>query len=51
MEELNKIDSYIDRYLEEVKEIAGKLDSSKVKLMIKLLQELREKNGRLFFLG
>ncbi len=45
------MDSYISRYVEEVKEIAGKIDSSRVKLMIKLLQELREKNGRLFFLG
>ena len=45
------MDSYIGRYVEEVKEIAGKIESSKIKLMIKLLQELREKNGRLFFLG
>jgi len=45
------MDSYIGRYVEEVKEIAGKIKSSKIKLMIKLLQELREKNGRLFFLG
>jgi len=45
------MDSYVSRYLEEVEEIARKLDSSKIELMIKLLQELREKNGRLFFFG
>jgi len=51
MEELNKMDSYIGKYLEEVREIAGKLDSSKIELVIKFLRELREKKGRLFFLG
>jgi len=45
------MDSYIGKYLEEVKEIAGKLDSSKIELVIKFLRELREKKGRLFFLG
>jgi len=51
MEELNKMNSYTHKYLEEVKEIAGKLDSSKIELVIKSLRELGEKNGRLFFLG
>jgi len=45
------MDSYIGKYLEEVREIAGKLDSSKIELVIKFLRELREKKGRLFFLG
>jgi len=45
------MNSYTHKYLEEVKEIAGKLDSSKIELVIKSLRELGEKNGRLFFLG
>lgn len=45
------MDPYIVRYLKEVKEIVKKLDPSAIENMIKLLQELRKKGGRLFFLG
>jgi D-sedoheptulose 7-phosphate isomerase len=47
----SKIDSYVTKYLEEVKEIAMKLDSFAMERMVKLLKELREKGGRLFFVG
>lgn len=42
---------FIDEYLEEVCEVASKLDKNKINMMIKELVELREKRGRLFILG
>ena len=46
--------NYIDRYLDEVTEVAEEVyQSSKIRIeqMIRLLVDLRDKKGRLFFLG
>jgi D-sedoheptulose 7-phosphate isomerase len=51
MGELSKMDSYLIKYLEEVKEIAMNLDCFAIERIIKLLKELRKKGGRVFFLG
>ena len=51
MREHTKMESYVTKYLEEVKKIAMNLDSSAMERMVKLLKELREKGGRLFFVG
>jgi D-sedoheptulose 7-phosphate isomerase len=45
------VDDYISRYLKEVGEIAKKLDVSRIERMVELLVELRNRNGRLFFIG
>jgi len=42
---------YIERYLAEVEEIAGRIDRSQIEGMIKLLTEIKAKKGRIFFLG
>lgn len=42
---------YVEQYLNEVKEIAGKLDRSAIDKMIELLVEVRGQKGRLFLLG
>jgi len=42
---------YINQYLDEVKTIVEQLDSSVIKKMIKLLIDVREDKGRLFFIG
>lgn len=42
---------YITRYLKEAGEIAKSLDTSKIEQMIEQLVELRNRGGRLFFLG
>ncbi|MCK4814598.1 SIS domain-containing protein [bacterium] len=42
---------YITQYLDEVRKIVEKLDTSVIKDMIWLLIEVRENNGRVFFLG
>jgi len=43
--------SYIKNYLEEMHQIANKLDVDGIEKMINRLVELRKNNGRLFFLG
>lgn len=43
--------SYTESYLKEVVKIVEKLDPIKIEEMVKVLSALRQKNGRLFFLG
>ena len=43
--------SYIDGYLAEVKTIASLLDRAAIERTIDILIDIREKKGRLFFLG
>lgn len=43
--------SYTDRYLREVVEVASHLDGEVIERMLDLLQEVRACEGRLFFLG
>ena len=43
--------SYIDDYLAEVKTIASLLDRATIERTIDILIDIREKKGRLFFLG
>jgi D-sedoheptulose 7-phosphate isomerase len=43
--------SYIDDYLAEVKTIASLLDRAAIERTIDILIDIREKKGRLFFLG
>lgn len=43
--------AYISRYLKEVEDIAKSLDASKIEQMIELFLELRDRKGRLFFIG
>lgn len=45
------MDAYISRYLKEVEDIAKSLDASKIEQMIELFLELRDRKGRLFFIG
>jgi D-sedoheptulose 7-phosphate isomerase len=47
----NIMDEFVNRYFREIKNIVEKIDVSKIEQMITLLVELRERNGRLFFLG
>lgn len=43
--------SYITNYMNEVKEIAEKIDKAQIERMVLLLKQIREKKGRLFILG
>ena len=43
--------SYVKQYLEEVHRVVDGLNISEINFMVRLLAELREKGGRLFFLG
>jgi D-sedoheptulose 7-phosphate isomerase len=43
--------SYVDDYLEEVKSITGLIDRAAVEKTVDILCNIREKKGRLFFLG
>lgn len=45
------VSAYTSTYLEEVAQIAEKLDGTNVDRIVTLLAELREQGGRLFFLG
>lgn len=45
------MDAYISRYLKEVEGITQKIETSKIERMVELLVELRDKDGRLFFIG
>jgi D-sedoheptulose 7-phosphate isomerase len=42
---------YVKKYLSEVNKVVAALEISEIERMIKLLLQLRENNGRLFFLG
>jgi D-sedoheptulose 7-phosphate isomerase len=42
---------FIDMYLQEVREIADRIDKKSIEKMIRRLVEIRERGGRLFFLG
>ncbi len=43
--------SYVDRYLKEAVSIIEKIDRSQIEKMIDLLIDVRDKGGRIFFLG
>jgi D-sedoheptulose 7-phosphate isomerase len=43
--------SYVDQYLNEVKEIVDRINKNDIEKMIGLLKEIREKKGRVFFIG
>jgi D-sedoheptulose 7-phosphate isomerase len=43
--------SYIDDYMEEVKSITELIDRTVIEKMVEILIDIREKKGRLFFLG
>ena len=43
--------TYTSRYLEEVAEIAKRIDQAQVKGIIDVLIDTRNSNGRLFILG
>ena len=43
--------SYVDDYLEEVKSITELIDRAAIEKMVNILIDIREKKGRLFFLG
>lgn len=45
------MDPYITRFLKEVEKVVQALDPSKIEKMVNLLVELRDRKGRLFFLG
>lgn len=42
---------YIEKYLKEAKEIINKIDKNQIENMVDYLKAIREKKGRLFFLG
>ena len=43
--------SYTTNYIAEATQILGRLDTAAIERMVELLVELRERGGRLFFLG
>jgi D-sedoheptulose 7-phosphate isomerase len=43
--------SYVDDYLEEVKSITNQIDHAPIEKAVNILVDIREKKGRLFFLG
>lgn len=43
--------SYIDKYLEESKKIIEQIDTGAIEKIVRLLKEVRENGGRIFFLG
>lgn len=45
------IKNYIDIYLEETRKISEIIDKSKIEETIRILQETKDKHGRLFILG
>lgn len=42
---------YVTRYLEEVREVAGRIDRNAVERLVDLLVAVRDRGGRVFFLG
>lgn len=45
------VDPYITRFLKETEKVVQGLDLSKIERMVNLLLKLRDRKGRLFFLG
>jgi D-sedoheptulose 7-phosphate isomerase len=45
------ISPYTQRYLQEVVEIAGRIDMQQIDRMVEILRQTRDAGGRLFFLG
>lgn len=43
--------NFIDSYLKEIAEIANTLDQEGIEKMVKILSQVRENKGRVFFLG
>src|SRR2546423_14150317 len=43
--------SYVQQYIKEASEILKRVDQLVIERMVELLVELRERRGRLFFLG
>jgi D-sedoheptulose 7-phosphate isomerase len=43
--------SYVDQYFDETKKIIDSLDLASIEKIIELLVKVREKNGRIFFIG
>jgi hypothetical protein len=43
--------SYTSQYIQEATDILNRLDTTVIDRMVELLVALRERNGRLFFLG
>lgn len=43
--------SYTDDYMEEVKSVAAGVDRAAVEKMVSIISEIRDENGRLFFIG
>lgn len=46
-----KTNDFIDTYLRETAEIANTLDQEGIEKMVKILNQVRENKGRIFFLG
>lgn len=46
-----EIKKYIDSYLEEVREITGKIDRIQIEKMIEIILKVKKNGGRLFMLG
>ena len=44
-------DTYVNRYVREVQQVARKIDKSSLTRIIDILAELRQNKGRLFFIG
>lgn len=42
---------YVDRYLDEVRQVVDRLDPAAIRAMLDLLARVRARGGRLFFLG
>ena len=45
------VDEYISRYVSEVKQVTDRLDANEIEKIVKILIDLRDRRGRLFFLG
>ena len=43
--------NYIDQYIEEMKELTEKLDKEEIKKIVEQIIYIREKQGRIFFIG
>ncbi len=43
--------SYVDVYMDELYKVIGGMDKAAMEKMVRLLMDLRERGGRLFFLG
>ena len=48
---MKKKPEFVEKYFEEVSQIVQKLDLEKINLLAENIHQIREKNGRIFFLG